>query len=166
IVSMDNVVISHTSSSQFLDRPFVPFLRVGIPALVSSKPSARKKNGPLRVVHAPSDPVAKGTPAVRSAVASLRGDGVVIDYVELSGISHEAVLNELQRADVVVDQLFSDQPMPGLATEASSLGKAVVIGGYDWQELRRESSTYPWPPTIQIHPDELLSTLRSLSTDP
>jgi hypothetical protein len=162
-----HVVVSHTASSQFLTRPFVPLLIVGVPALDTNVGTAAVpgEGTQVRIIHAPSDPAAKGSACIRRAISNLQRAGMSIEYVELSGFPHDRVVAELARADLVVDQLYSDQPMPGLATEASSLGKAVVIGGYDWDAVKAENSLATWPPTVQIHPHEILATVRTLVQD-
>ena len=161
-----HVVVSHTASSHFLTRPFVPFLLMGIAAPEQRVPSPVPQSDVARVVHAPSDPIGKGSAVVRAAVEELQAEGLQIKLIELSGVPHSEVLLELARADLVVDQVFSDQPIPGLATEASSMAKPVVIGGYDWQVLRREIPAPAWPPTVQVHPGGMKSAIRDLATDP
>jgi hypothetical protein len=143
---------------------YVPFLRIGVPSLELDTPVPPERPVP-RVLHAPSDPIAKGTSQIRAAIAAINESGPRVEYSELVGLSHESVVAHLRTADIVVDQLYSDQPMPGFATEAASLGKPVVIGGYDWDALRTETGTGMWPPTIQIHPDEIERTIRALAAD-
>lgn len=161
-----HVVVCNTASSHFLTRPFVPFLLMGIAAPEQREPSPVSQSDVTRVVHAPSDPIGKGTAEVRNAVAELQAEGLHIELIELSGVPHSQVLDELARADLVVDQVFSDLAIPGLATEASSMAKPVVIGGYDWQLLRREIPASAWPPTVQVHPRGIKSAIRDLATDP
>jgi glycosyltransferase involved in cell wall biosynthesis len=161
-----NVVVCQNGIAHFLERPFVQFISIGVPATSARGESNAPRSDAVRVVHAPSDSPTKGTAEIRRAVQTMRDEGFAIDYVELTGVSHERVLSEIERADVVIDQLYSDFPMPGFATEAASFGKPVVIAGYDWELLRLDVPDDAWPPAIQIRPEELLETLRSLATQP
>ena len=48
----------------------------------------------------------------------------------------DGILAELARCDFVIDQLYSDYPLPGLATEAAWFGKPTVVGGYAQYAIR------------------------------
>lgn len=158
-------VISHTASSQFLSKPFVSSLWLGIPALASAPQRRSRPDRRVRVTHAPSHPQGKGTEIVRQSVNELIADGWPVDYIELTGVAHARVLDALADSDVVVDQVYSDQPIPGFATEAASCGVPTIIGGYEWDTIRAENATVPWPPTIQVRPEDIKEALQSLVRD-
>ena len=75
------------------------------------------------------------------------------------------VLAELARCDLVVDQLYADTPMSTLPAEAAAFGKATVVAGYGWDELRRVTSIEDLPPTVTCRPEEVEATIRALATD-
>jgi hypothetical protein len=77
------------------------------------------------LVHAPSNPAVKGTAYIRAAVESLRAKGRDFAYCELTGMSHATVLETLQRADLVLDQLTLGH-YGVFAVEAMSLGKPTI----------------------------------------
>jgi len=58
------------------------------------------------IVHAPSDPILKGTPLIRFVLHKLKEEGYVFDYRELTKISNDKVLEELANSHIVIDQLF------------------------------------------------------------
>lgn len=160
-----DVIVCHPPSGHFHRQSFVPWLRVGIPIPV--KPHVITKIEPsqtVRILHCPSHPEAKGTYQIREAVRQLQAKGYLIEFVEVIGKPNTVVLEELARCDLVIDQLYSDTPMAGFATEAAAFGKPALVGGY--------SSAADWgvppeciPPTEFIHPDYLESALERLVGD-
>jgi glycosyltransferase involved in cell wall biosynthesis len=145
-------IITIPSIAQFLSKSFVNWWMVGIP--FSSKKirnTYKSKNKYLRILHAPSDKQVKGTIRIREIVESLKKKGYTFEYVELINKTNNEVLKELMRCDFVIDQLYSDTPMPILPTEAGYFGKPSVIGGY------LESIQYqPFlPPTLYANPEKM-----------
>ncbi len=99
---------------------FMPYASVD-PQLVTQQPPARSC-GPLRVVHAPTNRLTKGTEAVIRACEQL-GDRVELVLVE--GLPREEAMKVYAACDVVVDQLRLGW-YGGLSVEAMALGKPVV----------------------------------------
>jgi hypothetical protein len=81
--------------------------------------------GPLRIVHAPSDRRIKGTAALLSAVDSLRAEGLDIDLTLVEGVPHEQALELYRLADLGVDQLRAGW-YGVFAVEMAAMGKPVV----------------------------------------
>jgi hypothetical protein len=161
-------VVNHPPSAQFASRRFVDFLTLGMPYQASSRVTRSRGTEPghaVRVLHAPSDNVAKGTAEIRGAIDALRSAKVPVDYVEISGRPHAEVIEELERADLVVAEAYSDQPMPGLATEAAAHGVPVVIGSEDWDGANHGLPLAAIPPTVQIHPRDLAKVIGELVLD-
>jgi glycosyltransferase involved in cell wall biosynthesis len=77
------------------------------------------------VVHSPSTIAAKGTPIVRAAIATLREQGVPLEYVEVHDVTHAEATARYRRADLVIDQMCTGSHGV-FAVEAMSLGKPVV----------------------------------------
>ena len=69
-----------------------------------------ERTEPLRLLHAPSSPLLKGTAEVSQAIARLRADGYEFEYTELTETSNERVLRELDRAHIVLNNFFSYTP--------------------------------------------------------
>lgn len=81
-------------------------------------------SGPLRILHAPSNPAIKGSAQIERAVASVaRRENV--ELVLVSGRSHEEVLDAVAAADLVIDQLNSETTGV-LSAEAMALEKPVL----------------------------------------
>jgi hypothetical protein len=160
-----DVLICHPPYAHFHERPFITSLTIGNPVQPQLAPDdSRERAGAVRILHSPSFPEAKGTVHIRRAVASLEARGFDIEYVEVSGVSNTRVLEELQKCDIVVDQLYSDAPLATFATEAAFLGRPAVIGGYiTSQDLGVPPERIP--PCELCHPAELEETIGRLVTD-
>lgn len=76
----------------------------------------------LRVVHVPSNPLYKGTEFIREAMKKIASD---IDYIELAGLSHTALLEHYWKADIVIDQVLTGT-YGNASLEAMALGRCVV----------------------------------------
>jgi glycosyltransferase involved in cell wall biosynthesis len=159
------------SSSHFCRSNFINWFWLGVPMhsaqLADSGESIRVAqpedlNRAIRILHSPSKPSAKGSPAIIAAVDRLIEKGHVIEFVLLQGRPYKDVLAEIRRCDFVVDQLYSDTPMAGFATEAAWFGKPAVVGGYDFDSLKRLFSESMWPPSMTCHPNEIEQAIEDL----
>ncbi len=177
-----HVVVDTPTQGLFHTRPFVNWLFIGLPVdrgmgvppMSSSVRSAgtqreethgRDAHATLRILHCPSHPRAKGTAQIRQAVEILRQEGLPLELLEVTGQPNSVVQARLADCDFVIDQLYADYPMPGLATEAAWQGKPVIICGYAaglWEKILPPDL---WPPTHYVHPGKLLAAIRQLATD-
>jgi len=163
-----DVVVNIPPQGHFHERKFVNWLRIGLPCLppsdVGDAPS-RTGAGPVRILHCPTRRDVKGTGRIRGIVAHLKGRGLDVELVEISGQPNTVVAEEMSRCDIVLDQLYADYGMPGLATEAAWFARPVVIGGYAatlWDELLDEDLR---PPTLYCAPDEVARAVERLVRD-
>ena len=164
-------VVNHPATAQFQRKAYVDWTVMGMPG-PDSGPAPWAGPGvdesvdrPVRVLHAPSDPEHKGSTRIRAAVEQLRRGSRDIDYTEVSGESHATVQRLLHDSDVVVDELWSDALLAGLATEAARLGKPVVVCGYAGDLLRALAGRVGAPADHYVHPDDLLDRLTTLVDD-
>lgn len=166
-----DVIVGHHLSAHLHERRIVPFLLLGIPFATTTRPrptAPERAAGPVRIVHAPSTPRQKGTREIREAIEALRATGLAIELVELVNQRNQVVLEELARCDFVVDELYSDSRMAGLATEAAFFGKPTVVGGYARDEDMAIDGIYPpssFAPVHHCHPDDIEEAIRRLVTD-
>lgn len=165
-----HVIVDTPPQGLFHERPCVLWLRIGLPSRPSRVPAppvaATPEPGkPVTILHSPSAPAAKGTPAIREAVERVRAKGLPVDLIEITGRPNSEVLDALERADFVIDQLYADYAMPGFATEAAWFGKAVIICGYAkglWDSLL----PVEWiPPTYYCRPEEIESAIERMVRD-
>jgi hypothetical protein len=68
------------------------------------------KNQTIKILHAPSHPLVKGTPLVRAAIKKLKLDGYRFEYKELIGESNTKVLKELGSSHIVLNQFYAFAP--------------------------------------------------------
>ncbi|EWT07532.1 hypothetical protein N864_06400 [Intrasporangium chromatireducens Q5-1] len=113
----------------------------------------REETVPL-VVHAPSNPVLKGTDAVERAVEPLVAEGL-IRYQRVSGLQPKQAAELIRTADIVVDQLLLG--LYGvLACEALASG-AIVLGNVGDRLRSRVPAEVP---IIEATPSSLNGELR------
>lgn len=116
-------------------------------ALIHEQPG---RDDVIRIAHAPSAPALKGTDFVKSAVEQLRAEGLNVELVLLTGMSHDRVLKAIAESDLVIDQLLIGA-YGVVAIEAMALGKPTIC--YIRDDLRA------------LYPDELpiiSATIRNL----
>ncbi|WP_158000085.1 hypothetical protein [Salinibacterium sp. PAMC 21357] len=117
----------------------------------------------LRVVHAPSASVNKGTPLVLPVLDRLHQEGV-IEFSLVSGVASEDMPAVFHKADVLLDQ-FRAGSYGVAACEAMAAG-AVVVGHVidDVRDVVKETTGIELP-VIEATPDTLEQVLRGLAAD-
>lgn len=160
-----DVIINHTATSQYFLRPFVRLLAVGIPINVQVDVAKEPQRESIRILHAPSRPLAKGSFVFRQVVAELNAEGYSIDFVELVGVPNRVVLEELQNCDFVIDELYSDTPLAMFATEAAMFGKPAIVGGYYAAQLNTDNHNSVLPPSLYVVPEEIKQAIRKMIDD-
>lgn len=169
IEKYSDYIISHSAFAQFHQKQFINWLSIGIPFSIqplvdSARTKTKTKNG-IVILHSPSDPIAKGSTRIRAAISELLQKGYNINFVEITGKPHTEVIKELQECDFVVDQVYSDTPMAGFATEAAWFGKPAVVGGYYGEYIQNDYHQEHIPPSLYCHPDEITSAIERLIVD-
>jgi glycosyltransferase involved in cell wall biosynthesis len=160
-----HAVVSQPAFSLLFERPVVDFFRIGVPWIPASAEGSRGGSS-IRIVHSPSDPEVKGSARIRETVDALRAEGRHLELVELRGVANEVVREQIARADFVIDQLYSDAPMVGFATEAATAGRPAIVGGYAWPQLHEIYEADAMPPVEECHPDDLRAAILRLADDP
>ena len=126
------------------------------------------KNGKkFRILHAPNHRNIKGSQFVIDAVAKLQKEGEEIELKLLEKVSNSKVLEEIERADLVIDQLIIGW-YAMFTLESLSLGTPVICYlRKDLIELYKDSNLLKEdePPIFSCRPRELLSDLRKLIHD-
>ncbi len=165
-------IINIPPQAHFHTLPFVSSLCIGIPheiatSTTSSDYKSNNNSGEkiIRILHAPSKPEPKGTDVIRKGVQSLKNKGILIDYVEIMGKPNAEVLQELQKCDFIVDEIYSDTPMAVFATEAAFAGKPAVVGSYYVNQIKDDLPAGNLPPSMFCHPDLLEASMEKLIVD-
>lgn len=155
----DLTIISFPGAAHFLRQPFVDRERLGFPIVPIRHRVNSASTDKIRVVHAPSNPRVKGSDVVRQVAESLTADHESFEFDFVTGVSRDEAMERLAQADLVVDQMYSDQYAGVLAREALTLGIPVVIGSYDAEWLRSHYGARIPEGIHLIHPDQLHDTL-------
>lgn len=167
-----DVIINSPPQAFFHERPFILGAMIGFPFESSKvlegtllKPEKKISNECVRILHAPSNPVVKGTEKIRRIIERLKDRGYEIDFIEIIGRPHHEVILEIMRCDFVITQMYSDAPMPGFATEASYFGKPALLGGYYAAMVDEDIPKKNIPPSVFCHPDKVEETVEKLIVD-
>ncbi len=169
-----DIIVNHTATAQFFQNDFVKFHSVGVPVefglglLQQTEELKTELSGTpnsIRILHAPSRPLAKGSNIFKTIIGELRLEGFLIDYIELRGVSNSDVLRELADCDFVIDELYSDVPMAVLATEAARLRKPVVVGSYYAKKYFDDNSLKTYPPALFVIPECIKQSIRKMIVD-
>jgi glycosyltransferase involved in cell wall biosynthesis len=166
-----NVVIGAPfSTSYFAESKFINLFSLGLPFNNSNfqildPPKSTLIKDQIRILHSPSHPAVKGTNKILKVIERLQQKGYTIDFITIQGKSFQEVINEIQLCDFVVDQLYSDTPMAGFATEAAWFGKPAVVGGYGLEALKEFIPTSMWPPSYICLPNEIESAIEAMITN-
>jgi hypothetical protein len=169
IEKYSSIIIGAPLTSQFLEKPFINLFELGLP--YPEKKVLTKNNitfdpdSPIKILHSPSHPFAKGSDVIQRAIESLIQKGYSIQFIELSNKSNSEILEAISTSDIVVDQAYSDTAMATFATEASFYGKPVVVGGYGWDELKKYIPTSLFPTSQTCSPEEIEATIEKLLID-
>ncbi|HET8776445.1 MAG TPA: hypothetical protein VFN76_02185, partial [Candidatus Limnocylindria bacterium] len=125
-------IVCHTMTAHLHRRPVVAILELGIPRHTPQAPEvegrAPAEQRPLRVLHAPSRTVDKGTDQVRAAVQEARDAGADVELEIITGRPNREVLTAIAASDFVIDQVYSDSPLAGFAAEAAAFGCPAIVG--------------------------------------
>jgi len=114
----------------------------------------------LKIIHAPSNPVIKGTRYIREAIETLRAEGLVFDYVELQNMPHPEAIAHIATADIVADELLIGS-FGSLAVEAMTFGRPIISFAID--EIREKH--FPDSPTVNATIHNVTDVLRDLVKD-
>lgn len=175
----DYLIGSPLSSSFLATKPYINIFYIGrvsqanhfSPVIANSQVSKSSENMAFqfkhfKILHAPSHAPGKGSNIIRRIIQNLIELGYRIDFREIMGVTNDIVAQELNNCDFVVDQVYADLPMSGLATEAACFGKPSILAGYGLDELSKMVHSQRFPPSIICHPEGLEATILELIQSP
>lgn len=161
-------IINHPPTALFQQKPFIAWCHIGFPN-DEPKDFVFTKQSPSRIIkilHAPSNPVAKGSSIIEGIIHKLRNEGLPVEFVRLENVPNEKVLDELAKCDLVVDEMYSDIPLGGLGTEAAFALKPVINGGYYADQILEDYLVDVITPSCFCLPEHVESQIRSYILDP
>ena len=162
-----NSIITQPAISHFHKKKVINYIAIGHPfASINQQSYAPNESGrETTILHSPSDPIGKGSIFIRTAIENLKKKGHNINFIEITGKSHYEVIKNLQNCDFIIDQVYSDLPLPGFATEAAWFGKPAVIGGYYEKFIHNDCLPEHIPPSLYCPPDRVESAIELLISD-
>jgi hypothetical protein len=101
-------------------------------------------------------------PLAQKIIDELLKEGYEIEFIELHGVSNAKVIEELQRCDFVIDQVYSDSPMATFSSEAAVFGKPAIVGGYYSDQFKIDNPDQEIPPSLYVMPENIKEAIRSL----
>ena len=134
-----------------------PYNHIYIPFNASSIRQHIPDNTIPKIVHIPSRSGIKGTKFIIGALDRLREEGLQFEFELISGVPNKVVLEKLQHADILVDEIFLHGPgtlsLEGIASGCAVATKTMPGGVYDDTAV------------CNIDFDNLYTKLRKLITD-
>lgn len=166
-------LIGLPTTAQMLRKEFINFYALGIPAenntdlrvLTGSAQKERITQKPIRFLHIPSKPEIKGSVHIRAAIEQICESRPEVEYLELTGVSHDEVMQALAECDIVIDQVWSDIPMSMVGLEAATFAKPSMIGGYAWNFWETLLPPSEMPPSVRFEPERLVEALERCVED-
>jgi glycosyltransferase involved in cell wall biosynthesis len=121
-------------------------------------PETQKRK--LRILHAPSSEVYKGTHHIIPVIESLK-QKYDFDFKKIQEVSIDELYKEVQQADLLIDQMLVGF-YGVLSTEAMAMGKPVIcyIRPDIWEKIKDDC------PVINADPDTLEQTLENILKNP
>lgn len=104
---------------------FLPYCSVDIDAWQPPAEFDWYHQGPVKILHAPTNREIKGTDTIIETVESLKAEGLNVELVLVEKVPHNQVRQLYESADLLVDQILVGW-YGGLAVELMALGKPVV----------------------------------------
>jgi len=114
----------------------------------------------IKILHAPSNPVSKGTQLVRAAIKKLEIKGYKFEYIELINKSNKEVLKLLENSHIVLNQFYA--VLPGLFGIEAMAKKNAVLMSADY-EILPTGGKKPW---LRTKYWEVYDNLRYLLDNP
>ncbi len=162
-----DVIVSYPHYGHFHEKSFVDFMLIGFPYSRLDQPARipSKPGEVTRILHFPSHPEGKGTFQLRQIIDRLKAKGYAVELIEITKQPNQVVMAELQKCDLVFDQLYSDIFLSASGTEAAYAGKALVIGGYGLEAAKERTPAAFVPPAAMCHPDDAEALIERLMVD-
>ena len=117
-------------------------------------------NKRLKIIHAPSNEIYKGTKFINDAIDKLKKE-FEFEYKIISGVSINELYDEIESSDLVIDQILVGF-YGMLSIESMAMGKPVIcyIREDLWIKIKNECPVY------NANPDNLFETLKSILQNP
>lgn len=106
----DLIFTMKTDQASYFAKPTQPFLYFYPDDHFHKNENKFSGDGLVKIVHAPSSPVTKGTALVRAAITRLKREGYQLEYIELIGVPNAVVLRTLRECHIVLNEFYALVP--------------------------------------------------------
>lgn len=79
----------------------------------------------IKIAHAPSSPLIKGTQVIRTILRMLENDGFKFEYFEITDVSNSELISKIRECHIVVNELYGF--MPGVLAIEAMANSCVVL---------------------------------------
>lgn len=161
-------ILSSPFGAQFLRKPFINWYEIGIPHEPTTYPTRTMKapSDKLTILHTPCKDTDKGSGRIQSAVDTLRDNGHRIHYIDVTGPPRETLLALIQKADIVIDRLYSDCFWSTSTVDTAMMGKPTLVCGNQSTDDITPYLPKDLPHDGYVAESQFESTLERWVTDP
>jgi len=156
-----NLIGSPMEAAGYLNKPFYNWFGQFNPEdFPKEKYSNYQLHKPIKIFHAPSHPVYKGTKYINDVIEKLKIK-YTLEYKALSNVSYETYLNELSDSDLIIDQMLLGT-YGSVGIEAMFMYKPVVCYLREdfWEIVKNDCPIY------NANPDNLYEVLDNILSNP
>ena len=161
VLSDTGVPVFVSTPELLLDWPAAQWLPIVIDVERWAQADAPLQHAVLRVVHAPSKDMVKGTHLIDDTMRRLHEEGVV-DYRVVRGIPAADMPAVIGDSDIVIDQ-FRIGTYGTAAIEAMAAGRLVISHVHDQVRDHVRTVSGRELPTLEATPDTLEATIRDVA---
>lgn len=124
----DFVFNADVDQSSYLSKPSLPYIYF-YPDDMFCVNERKFDDARLKILHAPTSPIIKGTQLVRATIKQLKVDGFDFEYKELLNVPNKVVLQELRCSHIVLNEFYMFSP--GLLGIESMANFCVLLTSAD-----------------------------------
>lgn len=160
-----DIILEFPQQAQLIKKNYISMTNIGLPITIEVKKeeASKKPNGIVRILHVATEIGCRGTKEFRSIINKLKKK-YPIEYIQLTGVPNKKVIDEIQKCDFIIDELYSDTPMATFAAEAGYFGKPAIVCGY-FSKLYKNYYTPTPPPTLYVMPEHAEDAIIKLIED-
>lgn len=161
-----DLILSGVDNSQLLDYYSIPYKPFVVPIDIEhwkpfKSPANINNKKEILIVHAPSNPLMKGTPIILKVIEKLKNK-YPIKLELLKGVPNAIVRERLNAADIVIDQLGCGWHGK-LSVESMAMGKPTLC--YINDKYKIKYPQFKEIPLININSENLIDRLEFIITD-
>ncbi|WP_141991035.1 glycosyltransferase [Rhodoglobus vestalii] len=163
VLSATGIPVFVPTPELLLDWPEAQWLPIVVDVERWSRDDAVLREPRLRIVHAPSKDVVKGTHLIEESMRRLQDEGVV-EYRVVRGVPAAEMPRVYGDADIVIDQFRIGTYATG-AIEAMAAGRIVIAHLHDQVRAHVRENFSLEIPIVEAMPDSIEATIRDIAAN-